>query len=130
MRLGFPADTATEAPAALPLRQSPRSSRIVKKLILPLVAMVFQVAAATAAETILSGKAAVDADWTADAPGVRHKLTVEDLPPPYQTESVTNDASVVDRPPGAQPKVPNGFKIEQYAAGFKNPRYLLTAPNG
>ena len=82
------------------------------------------------AQTTLSGKDAVDADWTKDAPGVRHKLTVADLPPPFQTESVMNDAKVVDRPAGAEPKVPAGFKIEQYAQGFRNPRYLLTAPNG
>ena len=82
------------------------------------------------AQTTLSGAAAVDADWTKDAPGVRHKITVADLPQPYATESVTNDAKVVDRPAGAQLAVPPGFKVEQYAAGFENPRYLLTAPNG
>ncbi|HSH38914.1 MAG TPA: PQQ-dependent sugar dehydrogenase [Chthoniobacterales bacterium] len=82
------------------------------------------------AQTTLTGKAAVDADWTKDAPGVRHKITVADLPPPYQTESVTNDAKVVARPPGAQLRVLPGFKVEQYAQGLRNPRYLLTAPNG
>ena len=82
------------------------------------------------AQTILSGKAAIEADWTADAPGVRHKITVADLPPPYQTGSALNDADVVKRPDGAQFRVPPGFKIELYAAGFRNPRYLLTAPNG
>jgi glucose/arabinose dehydrogenase len=78
----------------------------------------------------ISGKAAVDADWKSDAPGVRHKITLDDLPPPYATESVTNDADLVDQPPGAQPQVPPGFKIEQYASGFRDPRFLLTAPNG
>ena len=78
----------------------------------------------------ISGKAAVDADWRNDAPGVRHKITVDDLPAPYATESVTNDARIVDRPAGAQLQVPPSFKIEQYAAGFRDPRYLLTAPNG
>jgi len=82
------------------------------------------------AQTTLTGKAAIDADWTADAPGVRHKITVTDLPPPYQTESVTNDADVVKQPAGAQLRVPAGFKVEKYAAGFRDPRYLLTAPNG
>ena len=61
---------------------------------------------------------------------MRHKITLDDLPPPYATESVTNDAELVDQPPGAQPQVPPGFKIEQYASGFRDPRYLLTAPNG
>ena len=78
----------------------------------------------------LTGKAAVDADWKSDAPGVRHKITLDDLPPPYATESVTNDADLVDQPPGAQPQVPPGFKVELYASGFRDPRFLLTAPNG
>ncbi len=84
----------------------------------------------TPAQTTLSGKAAVEADWTKDAPGLRHKITIADLPPPYQTESVSNDADVVKRPEGAELHVPSGFKIEQYAAGFRDPRYLRTAPNG
>ena len=82
------------------------------------------------AQTMLTGKAAVDADWTKDAPGVRHKITLEDLPPPYATKSVTNDARVIARPAGAQLQVPSGFKVEEYASGFRNPRYLVTAPNG
>ncbi len=81
-------------------------------------------------QTTLSGKAAVDADWTKDAPGVRHRITPADLPPPYQTESAVNDARVVARPTGGQLQVPAGFKIEQYTAGFRDPRFLLTAPNG
>ncbi len=86
--------------------------------------------ASARAQTTLTGKAAVDADWTKDAPGVRHKITIEDLPAPNATKSVNNDARVVARPAGAQLHVPAGFKIEEFAAGFKNPRYLLTAPNG
>src|SRR5688500_2115451 len=74
----------------------------------------------------ITGKAAVDADWKSDAPGVRHKITLDDLPPPYATESVTNDADLVDQPAGAQPQVPVGFKIELYASGFRDPRFLLT----
>ncbi len=81
--------------------------------------------ASARAQTTLTGKAAVDADWTKDAPGVRHKITIEDLPAPYATKSVNNDSRVVARPAGAQLHVPAGFKIEEYAAGFKNPRYLL-----
>jgi glucose/arabinose dehydrogenase len=77
-----------------------------------------------------AGQAALSADWTQDAPGVRHKITLDDLPPPYQTKSVNNDARVVARPAGAQLRVPTGFKIEQFATGFRDPRYLLTAPNG
>ena len=69
-------------------------------------------------------------DWTADAPGVRHKISVDDLPPPFATESVNNSPRVVRRPTDAKLEVPPGFKIEQYASGFRDPRFLLTAPNG
>ena len=70
------------------------------------------------------------ADWTHDAPGVRHRITLDDLPAPYATKSVQNDARVVRRPSSGQPRVPPGFKIEEYASGFVYPRFLLTAPNG
>jgi len=74
--------------------------------------------------------APINADWTQDAPGVRHKITLADLPPPNATESANNGPRVVRRPAGAQPQVPAGFKIEEFASGFVNPRFLLTAPNG
>lgn len=75
-------------------------------------------------------KTASTGDWTQDAPGARHRIAVDDLPPPYQTDSVNNHPRVVARPQGAEPQVPAGFKIEEYASGFDNPRFLLTAPNG
>jgi glucose/arabinose dehydrogenase len=78
---------------------------------------------------LLTGKAAMG-DWTTDAPGVRRKITVSDLPPPNETKSVNNGPTVVRPPPGAQLQVPPGFSIEEYARGFRNPRFLLTAPNG
>jgi len=78
----------------------------------------------------LKGAVALTSDWTQDAPGVSHKITVEDLPAPYATESAQNGPRVVRRPAGAQLHVPRGFKIEEYAGGFSNPRFLLTAPNG
>ena len=74
--------------------------------------------------------APANADWHQDAPGLRHKITLADLPAPYATESVDNGPRVVRPPAGAQPRVPPGFKIEQFASGFSYPRYLLTAPNG
>src|SRR6266850_7327594 len=85
--------------------------------------------AAAEKRTLLIGKAAMG-DWTSDAPGVTRKITVQDLPPPSSNVLAINLAHVVDRPADAQPKVPPGFKIELYAAGFRDPRFLLTAPNG
>lgn len=78
---------------------------------------------------LLTGKAALG-DWTSDAPGVRRKITVADLPPPNEGNSARNSPREVSRPTGAQLHVPAGFKIEQYAAGLRDPRVLLTAPNG
>ena len=34
--------------------------------------------------------APINADWTQDAPGVRHKITLADLPPPFATKSANN----------------------------------------
>src|SRR5947208_9902821 len=78
---------------------------------------------------LLTGKAAMG-DWRSDAPGVRQKITVQDLPPPSSNILAINRARVVDRPAGTQLQVPPGFKIELYASGFRDPRFLLTAPKG
>jgi glucose/arabinose dehydrogenase len=66
-----------------------------------------------AEEKLLTGPAAMG-DWTTDAPGVRRRLTVADLP----------------KPEGAWPKAPAGFKVEKFAGDLKKPRVLVTAPNG
>jgi glucose/arabinose dehydrogenase len=86
--------------------------------------------AATAPLSAESPTAPTKADWRADAPGTKHKYTVADLPEPYATKSASNSPREVRPPSGAQPKVPAGFKIEQFASGFSYPRYLVTAPNG
>src|SRR6266550_5699717 len=78
---------------------------------------------------LLTGRAAMG-DWTTDQPGVRRKITVQDLPPPSSNILAINRARVVDRPANAQPRVPHGFTVELYASGFRDPRFLLTAPNG
>lgn len=69
-------------------------------------------------------------DWTGDAPGVRRRITVADLPPPSSNVLAINLARVVARPPDAHLRVPTGFKIELYASSFRDPRFLLAAPNG
>jgi len=57
-------------------------------------------AAAAEAGTLLTGEAAMG-DWTSDAPGVRRKITVQDLPPPSSNILAINRARVVDRPANA-----------------------------
>jgi glucose/arabinose dehydrogenase len=85
--------------------------------------------AAADSGTLLTGKAAMG-DWTKDAPGVRRKITVQDLPPPTSNALAINLPRAISRPANVQPQVPPGFKIELYASGFRDPRFLLTAPNG
>jgi glucose/arabinose dehydrogenase len=96
---------------------------------LPLLLLAFLSVPAFAESPLLIGKDAMS-DWTGDAPGVRRKITVSDLPAPGATESARNMPKKVKRPEDAWPKAPDGFKIELYAEGFKNPRKLLTTPNG
>jgi glucose/arabinose dehydrogenase len=97
------------------------------------IAAGFHIAAPTAmaaeSATLLTGKAAMG-DCKSDAPGVRRKITVADLPPPSSNILAINRASVVSRPAGVPLRVPPGFKIELYAEAFRDPRFLLTAPNG
>lgn len=81
------------------------------------------------AAELLTGRAAMG-DWTQDAPGVRRKITVDDLPAPYATESARNGPRQVARPAGAFPRAPEGFRVTEFATGLKQPRVIVTAPNG
>lgn len=83
----------------------------------------------SAEDKLLTGQDAMG-DWTTDAPGVRRKITVGDLPKPNATESAKNHPKEVKRPEGAWPQAPAGFKVEEFARDLKKPRVLVTAPNG
>jgi glucose/arabinose dehydrogenase len=78
---------------------------------------------------VLAGQGAMG-DWTTDAPGVRRHITTADMPKPYESKSVTNGPKLVPRPAGALPVVSSGFKVDEFASGFKNPRLIRVAPNG
>ena len=69
-------------------------------------------------------------DFRYEKPGTIRKITVKDLPQPFATESAQNGAEVVARPQNAFPVAPAGFKVELFASGLDNPRWLRTAPNG
>ncbi|HEY4380360.1 MAG TPA: PQQ-dependent sugar dehydrogenase [Acidobacteriaceae bacterium] len=99
--------------------------------------------------TMLTGQAAFT-DWNQQKPGVRHKITVGDLPAPNPEEAVNNTARVIPRPANAWPVAPPGFKVTLYAGGdnapmqradntehmarakgtFTMPRLIRFAPNG
>ncbi|HEV2619582.1 MAG TPA: sorbosone dehydrogenase family protein, partial [Acidobacteriaceae bacterium] len=107
------------------------------------------VSAAAQSSPVLTGQAAFT-DWNQEQPGVRHKITVADLPAPYATPSSNNQPHVVPRPADAWPVAPAGFKVTLYAGGdttpmqradnvehmtrskgtFTEPRLLTVAPNG
>jgi glucose/arabinose dehydrogenase len=69
-------------------------------------------------------------DFRFEEPGKVRKITVQDLPAPYATDSAANGPQVVARPRDAWPKAPAGFRVQQYATGLDNPRLIRTAPNG
>jgi glucose/arabinose dehydrogenase len=97
----------------------------------------------------LTGQAAFT-DWNQQQPGIRHKITVADLPQPKPEESANNQPRVIPRPDGAWPIAPPGFKVTLYAGGdnaplqradatehmaraagtFTQPRLIRVAPNG
>jgi glucose/arabinose dehydrogenase len=79
--------------------------------------------------TTLSGKSAFG-DWRMDAPLVRRKIAVDDLPAPHSTRSAFNFSRIVPKPTSAAPKVPPGFRADLVIAGLQDPRVLRTAPNG
>src|SRR5258708_33485706 len=68
------------------------------------------------AQQIITGQAAF-ADYSQQKPGVRRKITLADLPEPKPSESVDNGPTLVQRPEGAWPIAPAGFKVQLYAGG-------------
>jgi glucose/arabinose dehydrogenase len=84
---------------------------------------------ATEPGTLLTGSAAFGS-WRADAPGVRRRISVGELPAPGASRSVTNPPRVVERPAGAALRVPPGFRVDRFAEGLTNPRMVRVAPNG
>ena len=69
-------------------------------------------------------------DWTTDAPGVRRRITIDDLAKPFETPSANNFPRPARRPDGAMPRAPKGFAVSEFATGLQNPRKAVTAPNG
>jgi glucose/arabinose dehydrogenase len=118
---------------------------------LPCVILLAQHASLAHAQSgaLLTGQAAFT-DWNQESPGVRHKITVADLPQPKPSEAVSNQPHVIPRPADAWPIAPPGFKVTLYAGGdngplqradatehmaraagtFTQPRLIRVAPNG
>ncbi len=75
---------------------------------------------AAAQQPLLTGQAAFT-DYAQQQPGVRHKITLGDLPAPNPSEAVDNGPSVVPKPADAWPTAPAGFKVILYAGGDSTP---------
>ncbi len=71
-----------------------------------------------------------EGDWHHAKPGVKHRVDVATLPPPFATPSAGNGPKVVPAPPDAKLSVPPNFTVKQFASGLSGPRLLRTAPNG
>jgi glucose/arabinose dehydrogenase len=119
------------------------------KLAIPALALALCTTAFAQQQPLLTGQAAFT-DWSQQAPGVRHKITLADLPAPKPEESVGNQPNLIPRPADAWPIAPHGFKVTLYAGGdsaplqrkdnkehmelsggtFTQPRIVRTAPNG
>jgi glucose/arabinose dehydrogenase/cytochrome c5 len=70
------------------------------------------------------------ADFRVEQPGKVRKISVQDLPAPYRTDSSNNGPQLVARPKDVWPKGPDGFTVQLYATALDNPRLIRTAPNG
>ena len=75
---------------------------------------------AAAQQPLLTGQSAFT-DYAQEEPGVRHKITLADLPAPDPAEAVDNGPSVAAKPADAWPTAPAGFKVILYAGGDSTP---------
>jgi glucose/arabinose dehydrogenase len=85
-------------------------------------------AAVRAAEPLYQGAQAFGGALR-DAPGVRHKITLGDLPPPFAPAAAPTPLSE-RRAEGTGPQVPPGFSVSVFASGLREPRQMKLAPNG
>ncbi len=69
-------------------------------------------------------------DYRFEKPGQLHKITLKDLPAPFETPSAGNGPTIVPRPQDTWPKAPAGFEVTLYTTGLDNPRRIRRAPNG
>ena len=117
----------TSMPAAVP-QAADRRDLIVYLATLVAPAGLSSVAPAALRPVVSMG--ADPGDWHNDAPRIKHRVTLADLPEPYRTTSSGNGPRVIKRPANAVLSVPPGFTVRQLATGLSGPRLLRVAPNG
>jgi glucose/arabinose dehydrogenase len=60
----------------------------------------------------------------------QYALKIEDLPLPYSTESASKQPKVTKIPVNPRLKVPQGFKVNVFAANLNRPRWMSLTPEG
>ena len=58
------------------------------------------------------------------------RVSLDDLPEPYATESARKGPNVIPVPDGAVLRVPPGFAVQVWADDLESPRWLALAPDG
>jgi glucose/arabinose dehydrogenase len=66
----------------------------------------------------------------AGAQTVHKGIDPKTLPPPDTANPANNGPKMIPQPEGTPLKVPAGFKVDLYAEGLNNPRWITVAPNG
>jgi glucose/arabinose dehydrogenase len=69
-------------------------------------------------------------DYRTDKPGAVHRITVGDLPKPFETASAQNPPKLIARPDGALPQAMPGYAVTLYVTGLEHARLIRTALNG
>jgi glucose/arabinose dehydrogenase len=78
------------------------------------------------AAALMAGGAAL----AADHPGQKFQFSATSLAKPYATPAAGNESSIIPRPAGAMPDVPQGFAVSIFADRLTNARWMAVAPNG
>ena len=79
---------------------------------------------------VLVGPDALNTDWRDDIAGLSFYIRPADLPRPYLDPSVHNAPQGAPQPQGAWPQAPAGFVVEKVVSRLREPRKIITAPNG
>jgi glucose/arabinose dehydrogenase len=63
-------------------------------------------------------------------PGQRFQIDPSHLARPYATDSADNTPEIAARQDPSSLRLPPGFSVNEFAGGFRYPRWLAVAPNG
>ncbi len=58
------------------------------------------------------------------------RVEIADLPKPYASKSASKRSKVIPRPEGARLRVPRGFRVQVFAQGLEEPRWLARDASG